>query len=496
MIFLKKKKKILDLLNATVDMVALLEQEINLNSALANCMKAIEVVADSIEGELDSKFDTVFDDLQVVHDTLQLIYQQRVALNLDITQKLQLMVVSIRDDLNQAIPVKLNIAFMPYKVTMWDSLASIYEAAKKDPACVAKVIPIPYYQLTKERAIPTYEGKLFPQDVPVTSYQDYNLAKEEPDIIFIHNAYDQFNTITRVDERFFTSNLKRYTDMLVYVPYHITGFGKLQGDAQYITYAISTIKNIDKIVVAGQFVKDAAVKYGIPAEKVLVLGSPKMDAVYNATKKGKTIPKKWEKQLQGRFVFALDTNCMYLVNDPFNGFAYIQQVFDAARMLPNCAVIWRPHPLTRISIIHYIPQMLKQYDQMVAEIKAHSPMYPNIVFDDGPEYLSFFNASDAYISQPNSLMALYTVTEKPIVVNSHTLAGRILLPEKAFYQIYDSEFPWHKIANNLVRGIDPKKSYRLNLASQIYSYTDGTSGETIYREIKREVILKTAGETK
>jgi hypothetical protein len=496
MIFLKKKKKILDLVNVTTEMVSLLGQEINLNSALANCMKAIEVIDDSLEGELKAKDDSVFDDLQVVHDALQLVYQQKVALNEDLISKLQIMLKSIYQHLDQAIPVKLNVAFLPYKVTMWDSLASIYEVAKKDPQCVAKVIPIPYYKLAKDRAIPTYEGKLFPKDVPVVSYQDYDLAKEEPDIIFIHNAYDQFNTITRVDERFFTSNLKKYTDMLVYVPYHITGFGKLTGNNQYITYTVPTMPKIDKIVVAGQFVKDAAVKYGVPAEKVLVLGSPKMDTVYNATRKKKVIPQKWEKQLTGRFVFALDTNCMFLINDPFNGFAYIQQVFDAARMLPNCAVIWRPHPLTRISIAHYLPPMLKQYDQMVKEIKEDSLRYANIIFDDGPEYLSFFNASDAYISEPNSLMALYTVTSRPIVMAENKLNEHNLLPDEAFYHFYDPEYPWQQIAKNLVKGVDPKEKFRHNLASQVYSYTDGTSGKAIYQEIKREVILKTAGESK
>ncbi|MFT8407123.1 hypothetical protein, partial [Liquorilactobacillus nagelii] len=484
------------LLNITAEMINLLDQELNLKTALENCMKAIEVVEDNLEGELASDNEAVFDDLQVVHDALQLIYQEEVQLDDNLEQKLYLMIMSIQKKLDKSIPIKLNVVFMPYKVTMWDSLASIYEMAAKDPDCVAKVVPIPYFKLTKDQAIPTYEGKLFPKDVPVTSYQDYNLAKEDPDIIFIHNAYDQYNTITQVDKRFFTSNLKKYTDMLVYVPYHITGFGRLSGNNQYITYTMPTMPNIDRIVVAGNFVKDAAIKYGVPAEKVLVLGSPKMDAVYQATKSSKKIPKKWEKQIAGKFVFALDTNCMSLVNNPFYEFAYIEQVFDAAKMISNCAVIWRPHPLTKIAIAHYIPQMLEKYDHLVNDIKSCSPKYPNIIVDESPEYISFFNASDAYVSIPNSLMALYTVTGKPIVIASKVLNDELLLPDTAFYHFYDPEHPWYKIAQDLINGKDPKRNSRRNLASQIYNYTDGTSGKMIYQEIKREVILKTAGETK
>jgi hypothetical protein len=467
-------------------MIDLLQNQ-NQAKTINNCQKALETVDASIMGEL-SETETVFNDLQTMYDLLTLIKQQQIEVTSELLLKMKQLLVLIVDKLDAIIPIKFNIAFMPYKVTMWDSLASIYEAASKDPDCVAKVIPIPYYEIAADKTTPVYEGNLFPSDLPIVSYDDYDLASEEPDIIFIHNAYDQYNTITQVDQRFFTANLKKYTDMLVYVPYHITGFGRLRGDDQYITYTMPTMPNLDKIVVAGQFVKDAAIKYGVPTEKILVLGSPKMDAVYQATKNGKRIPNKWKKKLKEKFVFALDTNCMYLINHSFDGFALIEQVFDAARMIPNCAIIWRPHPLTRISIIHYIPQMLKQYDQLVSGIKMNSPKYPNIVFDDGPEYLTFFNASDAYISEHNSLMALYLATKKPIIVNSVKEQDSILLPKDAFYFFNDDEYPWFKIAQNLVSDNDPKKKLRQNLVQQIYVNTYGNSGSEILKTIKSEVI--------
>ncbi|MFT9452560.1 CDP-glycerol glycerophosphotransferase family protein [Liquorilactobacillus ghanensis] len=494
MIFLKKKRRLLNLLKTTVQMIDLIKSK-NQSEVINNCQEAIKTIADSLGDEL-AESETVFNDLQTMYDLLTLIDQQQVDLTSELIFKMKQLLVLIVDKLDKLIPVKLNIAFMPYKVTMWDSLASIYEVAKQDPDCTAKVIPIPYYEIAADKTTTVYEGDLFPNDIPIVPYDEYDLASEEPDIIFIHNAYDQYNTITQVDKRFFTANLKKYTDMLVYVPYHITGFGKLKGDSQYVTYAIHTIDNIDKIVVAGQFVKNAAIKYGVSEEKILVLGSPKMDAVYQVTKNGKKIPEKWKKKLKGKFVFALDTNCMYLVNHPFAGFSYIEQVFDVARMISNCAVIWRPHPLSRISIAHYVPQMLKQYDGLLEKIKNNSNEYPNVVLDESPEYLSFLNASDAYISEANSLSALYTVTERPIIFAYGELKDALWLPDEAFYHFYDPNYPWYKIAQNLVNGKDPKKKLRHNLASRIYSYTDGTSGKTIYQEIKKETILKTTGEFK
>lgn len=43
-----------------------------------------------------------------------------------------------------------------------------------------------------------YEGDLYPEYVPVTSYQDYDFAKRHPDMIFIHNLYDKYNYVTSV----------------------------------------------------------------------------------------------------------------------------------------------------------------------------------------------------------------------------------------------------------------------------------------------------------
>lgn len=44
---------------------------------------------------------------------------------------------------------KIKVAFFPYKISMWDSLESIWEAADRDESCECQVIPIPYYSKTQ-----------------------------------------------------------------------------------------------------------------------------------------------------------------------------------------------------------------------------------------------------------------------------------------------------------------------------------------------------------
>ena len=93
------------------------------------------------------------------------------------------------------------VVFMPYKASMWDSLESIWMAADKDERCEALVVPITYYELDNKRnpIKKVNEKNLFPKYVNVVDDEEYDLENDLPDIIYIHNPYDEFNKITRVD---------------------------------------------------------------------------------------------------------------------------------------------------------------------------------------------------------------------------------------------------------------------------------------------------------
>ena len=126
----------------------------------------------------------------------------------------------LRRVFNQEIPDKQEVVFLPYKASMWDSLESIWKAADEDENSDAYVIPIPYFDKNPDGSLREqhYEGGDFPDDVPITSCDDYNLEVRHPDIIFIHNPYDDGNYVTTIHPYFYSRNLKQFTDKLVYVP--------------------------------------------------------------------------------------------------------------------------------------------------------------------------------------------------------------------------------------------------------------------------------------
>ena len=118
---------------------------------------------------------------------------------------------------------KLKIAFFPYKISMWDSLESIWEAASRDERCECQLVPIPYYTKNEAGEVEAehYEGDRFPASA--LDYRTYFPEQEKPDIMYIHNPYDQYNKVTMVDPRFFSTELKKAGGLLVYVPYYMAG---------------------------------------------------------------------------------------------------------------------------------------------------------------------------------------------------------------------------------------------------------------------------------
>ena len=81
-----------------------------------------------------------------------------------------------------------------------------------------------------------YEGDQYPAYVPITDYRVYDFEKRRPDAIYIHNPYDYANYVTSVSPEFYSSELKKYTECLVYIPYYSTSGGMSEGQRRCPAY--------------------------------------------------------------------------------------------------------------------------------------------------------------------------------------------------------------------------------------------------------------------
>lgn len=379
---------------------------------LADCQDGAIAIGNMIEESEGEGFLTV----KIIEDYCELIYQihEKIAQeqNLDvknefhaISQLLMEITASVMND----IPTRLEAVFLPYKAAMWDSLESVWQAANEDPDCDAYVIPIPYYDRNPDGSFREmhYEADLYPEDVPITKYDEYDFGKRQPDMIFIHNPYDEHNYVTSVHPFFYSKNLKQFTDCLVYIPYFATsgGFGEGQKLCSAYIYA-------DYIVVQSEKYIDFYDEQ-IPREKFLPFGSPKFDSVIHKCQNPPTPPQDWQKMMAGKKVYFYNTSLSGMLADTDAFLKKMRYVFDTFKGRDDACLLWRPHPLMESTFQSMRPEYMEQFQALKDEFIQDRLG----IFDTTPDIENTIALSDVYIGDAGtSVTSLFGVVGKPIFI--------------------------------------------------------------------------------
>lgn len=381
---------------------------------------------------------------------------------------------------------KLEVAFMPYKISMWDSMESIYREAMNDTDCNCYVVPIPYYEKNDQGEIIKfcYEGNEFPEDIQTVPFEMYEFENRKPDIIYIHNPFDNYNKLTMVQPRFFSENLAKYTDMLVYVPYYVAG-----GSGTTATNVAPAYNYATRIVAQSDVFKDALVRLGIPSRKILSLGSPKLDAMLTSMNKTHDIPPYWR--------YAMNNKKVFLFNNGITNLLAVEQWYEQLEHTLNyfiendhVALIWRPHPLTEITLKTMRPQYLERYSILRKRLKQ----VENIILDTESDIYAAVSIADGIISDYSSVMLQCIVTGKPVYgLLNHRMIDSNQLYYANFSGCYfagrDMNIP--EFVEMVVRGEDPQKDERIGRFVSSVVNCDGTSGQKIHYSIKHEALRAT-----
>lgn len=326
--------------------------------------------------------------------------------------------------------VVYKVVFMPYEASMWDSLESIWMAADKDERCEALVVPITYYELDNNQnpIKKVNERNLFPKYVNAVNDEEYDLENDLPDIIYIHNPNDDRNLITRVDSRYYSWNLKKFCEKLVYVPYYklVDGVSSTSfKSAMY--YADYTVQSSDDAVkryvdaspeYANILGMDAASVRKSMEKKLINLGSPEVDKVLSLSKDNVPMPDDWKgKVIKSRVNVVYNTT----LDEIFKSKTF-DKVKETLGFFKNnrdkSFVIWRPHPLMRQSLVSMLPYLVDEYDEIMSEFINSG--YGVLDTNPSMHYAMFW--SDMYYGYKTSSMTeLYKYTEKIVLEDAPKL---------------------------------------------------------------------------
>lgn len=385
--------------------------------------------------------------VQILEEYCENIYQMSEGLSDEnvcrkLSKKIQKQLTALRNSIKYNMPEdKKEIVFLPYKASMWDSLESVWKAADTDPDCDAYVIPIPYFDKNPDGSFREehYEGGLYPKDVPITRYDEYDLEARRPDVIYIHNPYDECNHVTSVHPYFYSKNLRNYTDKLVYIPYFV--LSEIEPDDQtvidrmkhfcfipgtiYADQVIVQSENMRQIYI-NEYMK-AAKEMGLGGEhvdrkflekKFLGTGSPKIDKVLSTKKEDLEIPEEWLKIIEKsdgswkKIVF-YNTSVSALLQHSEKMLQKMDSVFKIFKENQDeVALLWRPHPLIQATIESMRPQLWEDYqkirDRYVGEGWG--------IYDDSADVDRAVILSDAYYGDLSSVVQMCQSKDKPIMI--------------------------------------------------------------------------------
>lgn len=411
--------------------------------ALAQCQESAIALGTYID-TLGEKYASL---VHVLEDYCENIYQMSESLSDEntcrkVSKRIQKQLTGLCNSIKYDMPEdRKEVVFLPYKASMWDSLESVWKAADEDPDCDAYVIPIPYYDRNPDESFREehYEGDQYPAYVPITRYDEYDLAARRPDVIYIHNPYDECNHVTSVHPYFYAKNLRNFTDKLVYIPYFI--LGEIEPDNQaaidgmkhfcftpgtvYADRVIVQSENMRQIYI-NEYIK-AAKDMGLSGEhvdrkflekKFLGLGSPKVDKVLNTKKEDLDIPAEWLKVIEKpdgswkKIVF-YNTSVSALLQHDEKMLQKMESVFELFKgNQDEVALLWRPHPLIQATIESMRPQLWEAYK----EIRDRYVEEGWGIYDDSADVDRAVVLSDAYYGDRSSVIYLYRELEKKVLI--------------------------------------------------------------------------------
>lgn len=419
----KIKKQILEIMESIEEALQYMKraQEADCRAMAEDCRMCTKTIADALDAEKETEKD-VLDALSRFDQALDasltfLAKRERWIFKLSVLQK---QLTDVKKKI-QEIKVKLEVVFLPYKASMWDSLESIWRAADADLDCDAYVVPIPYYEKLPDGEFGTMhcEVDLYPMYVPVVDWREYDVEKRRPDIIYIHNPYDDKNFITSVHPAYYSKRLRAETNMLVYVPYFV-----IAGAVPEHFCTTAGCVYAHKTIVQSQAVCDAYIRGFKSAfgngfrdlkEKFIPLGSPKFDKVINTKRENCVLPQKWRDTVVGKKIVLYNTSVGAVLKNGEQYLAKLRNVLNAFRKRKKeLALWWRPHPLFENTLRRIYPALAKEYQKIVKEFQQ-DVIAGHFIYDDSADVHRAIAVSDFMLSDPSSLISLYAATGKPMI---------------------------------------------------------------------------------
>jgi len=263
------------------------------------------------------------------------------------------------------------------------------------------------------------------------------LAEHKPDMIFIHNPYDEYNYVTSIHPAFYVPELKKYAKEVVYIPYFVLAEPNpdvpmtTEYEEHMETFCMQPgVIHSDKVIVQSEAMKKVYVdiltkRFGEETRpqwetKILGLGSPKLDKIKSSSEEDIEIPEEWKPVLykpdgSRRKVILYNTSVGALINQNEAMLAKMRRTFETFKEnREEIVLLWRPHPLIKSTIESMRPRLWEEYEKLMNEYREAGWG----IYDDTSDLNRAIVLADAYYGDGSSLVQLCQERGIPVMVQN------------------------------------------------------------------------------
>lgn len=355
----------------------------------------------------------------------------------------------------------------------WDAMESVYEFMRDDPRFDPVVVRTPVGRVAQQNGERKqeiiYKDFLTPMGIPSLGFDQYSLEEDCPELAFISQPYESCTL-----EQFWPENIAKYT-RLVYLPYFLPC--RVLEDWPKTLCQMPVFDFAWKVIGSNQKHFEFYCKYSHHGgANMIVTGLPKMDPIIKLAVHKIPMPSAWEK-FQGKKIVLWNS----WFDFQSSSLCYFDKIFEWFQKNEDCALIWRPHPMTDTVIKLYYPELYPMLQEYVNKVQSSS----NMVLDQETSFQAAFAYSCAQISDHSSMMQQYLPLDKPLLWID-TLASVNTGEEFISTQWMERADSCDKVLAFLERiqhGIDIGKSCRKGILQRDLPLTDGHSGARVCQRL-------------
>ncbi len=322
------------------------------------------------------------------------------------------------------------VVFLPYKAKYWPFLEKEWEMEQEEADVY--VIPVPYYDKTTygQHGDVHYEADLFPEYVPITPFDKYDLDTRRPDRIIIQNPYDEYDSAITVHPRFYTEALLQVTNELVYIPYFTIDDSNLEDEKTRYTANIFVktpgVTRADKVYLQSQKVKELYIEKlcEFAGEDTRSVWEERLEVQESLIPmdiqgiKEEDIPDGWWRYLldekgNGKKVILFHTNVSDIVS---SGEKYFDKLINVLRLFKQFSetmtVIWQAHPMTQEILEVRYEQLWNTYKGILDQFLIDDFG----IYNDSDDHSKSVDIADAYYGDRDMIMHDFMKTGRPIMI--------------------------------------------------------------------------------